>query len=259
MRVPILMYHQVSAAPPAAYTRYSVTPAQLARQIRWLSTLRYTSLNVDQLMRCRTGLAPWPERPLAITFDDGFRTAVHHALDVLPRYGFTATMFLVAGRLGGTSTWTRHRGVEMEVADWTLARDCVAAGFSCGAHTMTHRRLVDLDKAECVEELTAARRRLEDGLGIPVVHLAYPFGSTNHDVRTRAAAAGYVSACTVVPRLSNDCDDPLLLPRVPVLGMDSLSDFICRLHTARPLRQSVRDGIRRVAASWRTSSDRPAA
>lgn len=245
MNVPILMYHQVTATPPSGFARYSVAPAQFLWHMRWLWLRGFTTLSLDDLMICRAGQRPWPPRPVIITIDDGYDAAVRAALDVLPRFGFTATAFLVAGVIGRVSTW--DAGVAVPVASWSAAREMAAAGFTCGSHTVTHPRLVDLSPDACRHELRDARRRLEDGLGAPVRHLAYPFGSVNETVRRLAAEAGYTTACTVTRGLSTDADDPLLLQRVHILGHDSFLDFVCRLRTARPLGEMVTARLRRMA------------
>ena len=85
---------------------------------------------------------------------------------------------------------------------------------------------------------------LEDQLGHEIRHLAYPFGTFDDRVRMTAAETGYRSATSVRVGLSELDDDPLVLHRVPVYGQESLLDFVCRLRTARPVRQLLRDKAR---------------
>ena len=78
------------------------------------------------------------------------------------------------------------------------------------------------------------------------MHLAYPFGSFNQAVRAAAAEAGYQTACSVTIGLSKSADDVLALHRVPVIGGDSLLDFICRLRTGWPLKALLSSKVRGV-------------
>jgi len=243
--VPILMYHQVSAAPMRAFARYTVTSRTFAAQMRWLSLAGYEPITLDRLLEHRRTGAVLPSRPVVITFDDGFRDLVHHAVPVLSRHGFTATFFLVAGLMGRMGRWLREEiGTEMPLMNWTEARELEAAGFQCGAHTMTHPRLAALPAAACAAELAESRSRLENELGHEVRHLAYPFGSFDMRVREIAADAGYASGCSTAPGLSRAGDDPLALPRITVYGHESLLSFGCRLRTALPLRELVRRRLR---------------
>lgn len=245
--VPILMYHQVSPWPAKGFEKYTVTPRAFAAQMRWLALAGYTPVGLDALLAHRATGAPLPRRPVVITFDDGFASCVEHAVPVLQSRGFTATFYLVAGLMGQPSRWLlRERGVEFPLMDRSAARELHAAGFTCGAHTVTHPRLAQLPAAECRDELRRSRDLLEEQLGSEVAHLAYPFGSYDARVRDLAAETGYRSACTVEISLSAPDDDPLALHRVPVVGYESLADFACRLRTARAASEILRRAWRRV-------------
>jgi peptidoglycan/xylan/chitin deacetylase (PgdA/CDA1 family) len=242
--IPILMYHQVTPQPCPAFSKYAVTLKAFAAQIRWLAGAGYTPISLDALLAYRSGRGTLPLRPVIITFDDGFQDCADHAVPILKTHSFTAIFYLVAGLVGKTSRWLlSERGIEFPLLDWATARQLKAAGFHCGSHSMSHPRLADLSPALCREELLWSRQLLEDNLGHEVRHLAYPFGSFNESVRAIAAETGYRSACSVRIGLSTVDDDPLVLHRVPISGQDSLLDFICRLRTARSLREFMRGKV----------------
>lgn len=228
------MYHQVSPRAVPGFRKYVVSPQAFTAQMRWLALAGYTSITLDALLAHRNGTYSLPRRPVVITFDDGFQDCVEYAVPILQARGFTAIFYLVAGLMGKTSRWlVPERGFEFPLIDWATARQLEAAGFSCGAHSMSHPRLAELSPDACRVELEESRRLLEDQLGHEVRHLAYPFGSYNAVVRAIAADTGYASACSVRIGLSAPDDDRLALHRVPVSGQDSLLDFACRLQRAR--------------------------
>jgi peptidoglycan/xylan/chitin deacetylase (PgdA/CDA1 family) len=238
--VPVLMYHQVSPSPEPSFRRYTVTVREFSRQMRWLATFGYRTIDMDTLVRARAGQGPLPKRPVLITFDDGFQGCVDHALPVLQANGFTAVFYLVSGHMGKTSRWlVAELGLDLPIMSWPTARALVADGFQCGAHTVTHPHLTGLDPAQCRAELVDARMRLEDELGRSIVHLAYPYGSYDPEVRQRAVEAGYITACSTQAGLSAPGDDPLALHRVSIYGHDTLIDFACRLRTGTALRQGL--------------------
>ena len=247
--VPVLMYHEVSPTPHPSFQRYTVTVRQFARQMRWLAALGYQAIDMDALVRARMGQGSLPKRPVLITFDDGFQGCADHALPVLRSHNFTAVFYLVAGLMGKTSRWMLPEvGLELSLMSWETARALAAEGFQCGAHTVTHPRLAGLDRARCRAELVDARRLLEDELGRPAVHLAYPFGSYDPGVQGIAAEAGYVTACSTRAGLSGADDDLLALHRVTIYGHDSLFDFACRLRTGAAIRERLGQalgGVRR--------------
>jgi len=238
--VPILMYHEVSPSPHPAFRRYTVTVRDFTRQMRWLAAFGYQPVDMDTLVHARQGRASLPKRPVVITFDDGFQGCADHAVPVLRTHGFTAMFYLVAGLMGATSRWLRPElGMELALMSWDTARSLAAEGFRCGAHSLTHPRLAGLDAASLGPELVDARRRMEDELRQPVVHLAYPYGAFDQTVQAAAAEAGYVTACSTRPGRSGPDDDRLALHRVTVYGHDSLLDFAWRLRTGAALREQL--------------------
>ena len=242
--VPILVYHEVSPAPPAAFRRYGVTVRAFARQLAWLSTRGFQTIDMDALVRARTGRDGLPRRPVIITFDDGFLSCLDHAVPLLRSHGFTAVFYLVAGLMGDRSRWMAGAGVQLPLMTWSQARQLAGAGFQCGVHSMTHPRLTDLPRAALQVELAEARRRAEDELGRPAVHLAYPYGAYDAAVRRAAADTGYVTASSTRPGRSGPDDDLLALNRITVHGHDTLLDFACRLRTGAGLREAVGRGVR---------------
>lgn len=247
--IPILTYHQIARDIPSSYRKYAHTPEEFARQMAWLASSGYESVPLARLA------APsWdglPERPVVITVDDGFQSAVSHAADILGRHGFTATFYAVAGEVGGLSRWTRRRrGDSWPLADAAALRALESAGHTCGSHTLTHPALGHVPTAEVERELRESRERLEDLLGHEVRHLAYPFGSFNAVVRHLAEDAGYETACTIGPGHATPDADRLALPRLVVKGDQSFLDFVVQVRTGRRLvevRRSV--AVRRAAAS----------
>ena len=246
--VPILMYHQVAREAPNAFRKYVVAPEQFRKQMDWLSRAGYVPITLDALWAARSGRAALPARPILITFDDGFRACIEHAVPVLQSKGFTAVFFLVAGLMGKSSSWLlAERGCAFPLIDWPDAQRLQADGFQCAAHSMSHPRLTTLSSDECRVELRDARRQMEDRLGCAIRHVSYPFGDYDARVRSLAEEAGYQTACSVRIGLSRADDDLLALHRVPINGEESLVDFMCRVRTAH----TCIDAVRRRVASLR--------
>lgn len=243
--VPILMYHQVSASPQAAFRKYTVTPRELDRQLRALTLAGFRSTPLEDLAAADTRAYALRRRAVVLTFDDGLRESVLEAVPLLERHGFTATFFLPTGFIGESSVWLRREiGADFPLIGWDEARSLESHGFRCGAHSVTHPRLAQLPSESMLEELTAARRMLEGQLGRKVTELAYPYGSYDAAVRDAAETAGYRLALTTVDARATHVDHPLELPRIPVVGGESTADFLARVVAGRSLRQLVRRLVR---------------
>jgi peptidoglycan/xylan/chitin deacetylase (PgdA/CDA1 family) len=255
--VPILMLHEVSARPDPRYRKYTLTPRELEQRLDWLRANGYESVSMDDLHAARRGEGTLPSQPVAITFDDGGRDCIEHAVPALVQRRCTATFFIVAGVVGGPMRWLQAElGFELPAADWPELRAAESAGMHCEAHSVTHPRLATLTADACRDELTRSRDMLEEGLGHPVRHLAYPFGSHSAETIALARGAGYLTACTTDEALATPAHDDLALPRVPVLGTETLGEFAHRVRTAQragPLRLE----LERVARRFGLPTGRP--
>lgn len=227
-RLPILMYHQITPAPDRAFRKYAITPSEFDAQMTWIAANGFVPIHLDDAFGHASPRLP--AKPLVITFDDGFRDCFDYAVPILASHGFTATFFVVAGLAGKRSEWLRaERGVEYDLMGWDSIRSLVQSGFECGAHTMTHPRLAQLSRDDQDRELRDSRRAIEDQIGRPVRHVAYPFGSFDTAVGAAADRCGYVSGCTVAPGVATTTDDPLALARIPVCGTDAPLAFTVHL------------------------------
>jgi peptidoglycan/xylan/chitin deacetylase (PgdA/CDA1 family) len=88
-----------------------------------------------------------------------------------------------------------------------------------GAHTMSHRRLADLSRADQEHEVIGSKRWLEEHLGREVRGFSYPFGGPEDygaDTVAIVRRAGFAYACAVAGApVKNGCS-PLELPRLQV-------------------------------------------
>jgi peptidoglycan/xylan/chitin deacetylase (PgdA/CDA1 family) len=257
VRVPILMYHEVTPTPVERYRKYTVTPAELASQLAWLRSRGYTSIDLDTLHAGFLGERLLPVRPVVITFDDGSRDCLQHAVPALLGHGFAATFFIVAGLVGSTTRWlSAEAGFELPTADWPILRDAEREGMRCEAHSVSHPRLASVDDGRARDELVRGRALLEEGLGHAVRHLAYPFGSHSPRTRELAREAGYLTACTVDAALAAPGDDLLALPRVPILGTEGMREFAHRVRSARPV-GALQAGVQELRRRFGAVAHRP--
>ena len=107
----------------------------------------------------------------------------------------TATVYVVAGHVGGINEWDRTAG-DREEGMMTAAqiREMSAAGFEIGSHTLTHPHLTDVDEARLRRELVDSKHKLEDLIGREVTSFSYPYGDYDDRVLAAAIAAGYKNA-----------------------------------------------------------------
>ena len=210
----VLSFHAVS---PTWTWDFSVTPAKLERIVTSLLRRGYRPATFSESLRAKG-------KVFAVTFDDGFRSVLEHALPVLTRLRVPGTMFVVTDHAasGGELAWPpldEWRGGpherELDSLTWEELRGLAAGGWEIGSHTRSHPELTSLDDAALAGELEGSRAACEAELAGPCEALAYPFGSVDDRVAAAAAGAGYLRAATFPPQFHRG--DPLRVPRVAVL------------------------------------------
>lgn len=231
--IPILVYHQISEAPPkgAPFRGLYVSPRAFARQMALLRLLGYQGLSMSALLPYLQGERRG--KVVGITFDDGYLNNLTHALPVLQRHGFSSTCYAVSNLLGQTNAWDRDIGIaQVPLMDAGQLRLWVAGGQEVGSHTQNHVRLLKIDAGTAQGEMTGDKAALETLLGTPVRHFCYPYGEYAAEHVRMAREAGFQTVTTTQRGRSAVHGNLLELPRVPVVRSTSLPVFWLKVATA---------------------------
>ena len=221
-RVPILMYHEI-AEPTETHSRLAVSPENFAAQLGYLRSAGFTTLTAAELSaRLAVGTRPLPDRPVVLTFDDGYADFHRRAMPVLAQHGFTATLFVTTG-------WEQdpdlRRSAPGRMLNRTQLAEVAGAGIELGGHTRSHPQLDQLPEPLVREELCASKRWLEDEIGLAVPGLAYPFGYSSPLVRQVAREVGYRYAHAVANRTADADADLFRQPRLTIRRATTLTEF----------------------------------
>ena len=155
----ILTYHGIEDAPGPLF----VSPGLFETHLDAIQESGANVLTVSGLADAlRHGVLP--ERAVAITFDDGFTSVARVAAPLLLERGQTATVFCVAGYVGGANDWpSQPKGVpRRSLATANEVAELGRAGFEVGAHGFEHAPLLGEDADFLHQEVVDARAALED-------------------------------------------------------------------------------------------------
>lgn len=186
----LLMYHSVAPYEEDPYL-VTVRPQRFEQQMRWLRRRGLRGTSVRELLDARrsgTGRGL-----VGLTFDDGYADFVQHALPILTRHGFTATLFAVVGRLGGDNAWDAN-GPRKALMSARQVRQAAAAGIEIGSHSLRHVRLPAATDAALAEEVEQSRRLLQGASGQEVSGFCYPYGDLDGRVLDAVRAAAMTTA-----------------------------------------------------------------
>ena len=223
------MYHKVDRILPG--TRYPgnhVLPEAFDEQLAELKRRNYQSITLDQWIAYKEKRAGLPHRPIIITFDDGYRSTYDTAWPILRRYGFSATVFLVAGLIGKTNAWDVDERQEPLLNESEI-REMQSEAITFGSHTQSHRALTKIPVEEAARELVDSRKTLESLLDRPVTALCYPFAKQNRTIRGLARQAGYTAAVIGRGGTNRVWTDQYALRRIKVDTSTTLSELTRKL------------------------------
>lgn len=183
--VSVLMYHMIGNEPGNAAI---MTEANLRIQMNYLRDHGYHPITMQELYDYVTKGAPLPEKPVCITFDDGYLDSYTIVYPLMKEYGFPWTLFLITDDVGkpyNRMTWDQLR----EMAN--------SHTVTIANHTLSHPKLHNLaTRAEKEKEIIEANKALKYQLGIDNVWLAYPYGDYDDEVIDICKKAGIKMAVT---------------------------------------------------------------
>ena len=215
-KVLVLNYHMVNRM----FISLAIDPEDFDWQMKYLVDHGYHTISPDELYAFLEGKGTLPDRPVLITFDDGYVDNYTNAYPILKKYNLKATIFIVTvfvSERKGYLTWDQLREMEQH-------------GITAQSHTVTHAPLPELSDERIREELIVSKQQAEAELGHPIEFIAYPTGAHDLHIVGIAKEAGYKGGFTVKYGNVDRSSNVYAMERVPVFRTSATNvDFVDRL------------------------------
>lgn len=207
--IPVLSYHQINDKDLNPLT---VSTSEFDAQMKYLSENGYHTISPAQLISHLEDDAPLPDKPIVITFDDGYKDNYQNAFPILQKYHQNATIFLISDYVNNYEKYLT----------WEQINEMQQYGIDFESHTLSHMVLTEAKSDdELNAQLVKSKEALEWRLGKKIEYIAYPCGNYNRHIIELTKAAGYKGAFTVNFGRSKVGDPVYALDRVPVFGCNS--------------------------------------
>ena len=221
---PILEYHQVTDEPlDPDFEMYNVPPTEFAAQMDFLQAEGYTTITLQDFMRVVHGKGKLPEKPIVLTFDDGYEDNFKVMLPILEERGMTAVIYVITNELGKKNYLTLEELKEMQ-----------RRGIEIGSHTADHLPLTTLEAQLQLKQIRESKIFLEWSGLQTIYSLSYPNGAFNAEIEEILRREEYLTAVTGEAGLNTLETNPYELYRVhirkPRFG---LTEFKFRLFKAK--------------------------
>ena len=175
-KVPIVMYHDIL---PKKEVFFDVTPEELEADFELIKSKGVTPISLDEsIVHLRTG-SPLPEKPILLTFDDGYGGHYEYVYPLLKKYNYPA-VFSVYTKNMGINTGRSH-------VTWEQLKIMPADSLvTIAGHSKTHPPdLTKLSNEQLLPEIVESKELLEKNLGKAIRYFTYPTVDTPRRKRSR--------------------------------------------------------------------------
>ena len=200
----VLLYHRFGEN---EYPTTNIRLEQFDAQIEELKTGGYTVMKLSDIVAKLKARETLPDRTVAITVDDAYKSVFLEAWPRLKAAGFPLTLFVSTEPLDtpGSNYMT-----------WDDVRAMVAEGVEIGHHTASHLHMYEAGVDAGVADINAASARFKAELGMVPSLFAYPYGEYSPALRDAVVAAGFNAAFGQFSGPAAPWNDLFILPRFPV-------------------------------------------
>lgn len=221
VRLPILMYHQISEN-PERWGKFVISPEEFEEDMKILDERGYTPITVNQLAAYTRGKFKMPKKPVMITFDDGYQSDYVYAFPILKKYQFKAVCSTV-GAYTEMYSQNIRKHINYAHLSWQEMREMLASGLvefqnhSYNLHNYDYTRKGCLKKYNesqghydklLREDFEKSQQLFLENLGFEPICFTYPFGSTNDDLLQHVKDFGFLASLGTYERVNEITGNP---------------------------------------------------
>ncbi len=220
IRLPILMYHSILKE-PKRQGKYTVSPSTLENDMKYLQKNGYQTVSVQDLVDYVHGRNTLPEKPVMLTFDDGYYNNYVYAYPLAKKY----RMKLVISPVGyytdqfTESDWDHPN---YSYLTWGEISEMMASGLvefqnhSYNLHSVKGRAGAQKRKYESnsayramlLNDLSRMQREMQEKTGYTPTAFVYPFGAYSPESVPVLKEMGFQASMTCQSKINTITKDP---------------------------------------------------
>lgn len=222
--LPVVMYHSMLPQKDRQGT-YVISPTLFERDLQTIRQAGYTTVLAGDLIAYVERGSPLPEKPILLTFDDGYYNNYRYAFPLLQKYGMKAVISPVVG-------WSEYYSNHPEESDREIYSHLTFAQM----REMTTSGLVEIQnhsydlhynktgqrkgaqkvstetetvyQAMLRQDLTTAQKTLAEQVGVPPTLFVYPYGAMSREALPVLRDLGLRGTLTCESRMNVLTRDP---------------------------------------------------
>ena len=215
VNVPVLMYHAVSDD-KWGYWDLFVSPQTLEEELLYLQENRYQTIWFEDLSHVEDF-----EKPVILTFDDGYDDNYTELFPLLQKYNAKATIFVIPKAIGSAHKMTAEQVFELSQSGLV----------SIQSHTYSHGNLSTMNEETLIFEMEASKNYIAALTGQVPYAVCYPEGK-HSELAVEVAGRYYAYGLLMNGMLYNTSDDPLRVKRFYIPRGYDLGSFVWSVQDA---------------------------
>ena len=221
--LPVIMYHKIIAS-SSCQNQWQISQEAFERDLKYLKDNGYETVNVQDLLDYINLDMPLPEKPVMITFDDGFYNNIVYALPLLEKYDMKAIISIV-GEYTESYSESKVRSAAYSYCTWDDIREISQSGrfeignHTYGLHSKSLRNGSMKRSGESTEEYTKIftddvmklQNTLTEKSNVTPIIFTYPFGAISKEAKPALIDMGFQATLNCYERPNYITKDPKCL------------------------------------------------
>jgi len=248
VEVPVLMYHHIAETVESGNTLV-VTPEKFKADMKYLKEQGYSTIGLNDLYMYLNGEIELPEKPIIITFDDGYKSNYEYAYPIAKELDMKYVISVVGWSMGRETFIDSDKPI---IPHFSLeeAKEMVQSGhieiqnhtfdlhnpegLSYGYSLKTGRGVKPYEledecnyKMRLKEDLLKLNSLLEE-VGIKALFITYPYGAYIDITEEVVQDIGFVGSITTEEgiRVYKNLEDLYKIPRLNITEELTLEEII---------------------------------
>lgn len=205
--VPIFMYHEVK---PSKTRKDVITPYELESDLKYLKTSGYTAINMTDLIDYVDGKGNLPDKPIILTFDDGYYNNYVYAYPLLKKYKVKIVLSII-GKNTDDFTEYPSKNIDYSHVTWAQINEMLDSGLveiqnhTYNLHSISKKRFgCQINKGESLahyeQALTGDIEKLQKEIlyetGETPNTFTYPYGKVSKESYSIIKKLGFRASLT---------------------------------------------------------------
>lgn len=226
--LPVIMYHHILKS-SKLLGAYVITPTELENDFKWIQKEGYTPVVVADLLDYVHNGTPLPEKPIMITFDDGYESNYVYAFPLLQKYQYKAVISIY-GRCTDEFTQTEDKHLNYSHITWDEIKKMADSGlveFQNHTYNMHSnasgkrkgiQKLYSEDEAaykkNLMDDVGKLQREFQEQLGYAPTAFTYPFGYLEPSAEPILREMGFQASFSCEEKIHYITRDPECLYKI---------------------------------------------